>query len=231
MIRILVVEDEKDLNRLLCRFLNDRGYEAEGVFSGQEALDAIYGQHRDLLISDIMMPGMDGFALAKAVRQENEDLPILFLTARDDFTSKERGYDIGIDDYLVKPVEFEELLLHVKALLRRAKIASEKKISAGNLVLSEERTEVTVDGKMVELTLREFRILDRLLSSPGRTFTRSQLLDDYTGLENQSSLRTIDVHVTNLRAKLAQAGADGFEIKTVRGLGYKAQLSDGKEQK
>lgn len=227
MVKILVVEDETNLNRLLCRFLNEHGYEAEGVCSGKEAVEAMYVKHRDMLISDIMMPGMDGFALARTVREENADIPILFLSARDDFTAKEKGYGIGIDDYLVKPVEFEELLLHVRALLRRAKIMAEQKIQVGNLVIDEQSTEVRVDGKTIDLTLREFQILDKLLSNPGRTFTRSQLLDDYSGLEKETSIRTVDVHITNLRAKLA--GCDGFVIKTVRGLGYKVQILDPKE--
>lgn len=226
MIRILVVEDDADLNELQCRFLNDSGYAAFGVRSAGEALDALYSKTYDLIISDIMMPGMDGFQLAKLIRAENKEIPILFLTARDDFMSKEKGYDLGIDDYMVKPVNLNELLLHIKALLRRAKIAQVRRITIGNTVVDEEQTAVTVNGEAVSLTLREFQILYKLLSYPSRTFTRSQLMDDYSGAEKESGLRTVDVHITNLRQKLADS--DGFEIVTVRGLGYKARLNKAK---
>lgn len=144
------------------------------------------------------------------------------MTARDDFTSKERGYHLGIDDYLVKPIDLNELVLHVEVLLRRANIAAAKKLTVGNLVLDEDDVSATVDGVAVPLTLREFQILFKLLSYPKRTFTRSQLLDEFSGIESESGLRTVDVHITNLRAKLS--GCDSFQIVTVRGLGYKAVM-------
>lgn len=222
MIHILLSEDDRDLNRTVCRHLNNRGYHAVGVSDAAEALDQLYASHYDLIISDIMMPGMDGFQLAEAVRLLDKNIPILFMTARDDFTSKERGYRLGIDDYLVKPINLNELVLHVEALLRRANIAAEKKLVVGELVLDEDDVSATVNGDPVSLTLREFQILFKLLSYPKHTFTRSQLLDEFSGLESESGLRTVDVHITNLRAKFAHCSS--FQIVTVRGLGYKAVI-------
>lgn len=222
MIHILVVEDDQDLNQAVCRHLNARGYQTTGVLKATDAFDQLYASHVDLIISDIMMPGMDGFEFAETVREQDKNIPILFMTARDDFTSKERGYHLGIDDYLVKPIDLNELVLHVEALLRRANIAAEKKLVVGNLVLDEDEMSATVDGEPVTLTLREFQILFKLLSYPKRTFTRSQLLDEFSGIESESGLRTVDVHITNLRSKLS--GCTGFQIVTVRGLGYKAVI-------
>lgn len=223
MVHILVIEDDKDLNRTVCRYLEEHNYAATGVMRASEAFDRLYAGHFDLIISDIMMPETDGFALAETIREQDSHIPILFMTARDDFSAKERGYRLGIDDYMVKPIRLEELLLHIEALLRRANIAAEKKLTVGNLVLNEEEVSATVDGEPVTLTLREFQILFKLLSYPKRTFTRSQLLDEFSGIEKESGLRTVDVHITNLRAKLAHC--DAFKIVTVRGLGYKAVIA------
>ena len=222
MIHILVVEDDRDLNEAVCRHLSSRNYQATGVLQASDAFDQLYASHIDLIISDIMMPGMDGFAFAEAVRSQDKNIPILFMTARDDFSSKERGYRLGIDDYLVKPIDLNELVLHVEALLRRANIAAEKKLTVGELVLDEDEMSASVGGKPVTLTLREFQILFKLLSYPKRTFTRSQLLDEFSGIESESGLRSVDVHITNLRAKLSDCA--GFQIVTVRGLGYKAVI-------
>ena len=222
MIHILVVEDDRDLNEAVCRHLSSRNYRATGVLRASDAFDQLYASHIDLIISDIMMPGMDGFAFAEAVRSQDKNIPILFMTARDDFSSKERGYRLGIDDYLVKPIDLNELVLHVEALLRRANIAAEKKLTVGELVLDEDEMSASVGGKPVTLTLREFQILFKLLSYPKRTFTRSQLLDEFSGIESESGLRSVDVHITNLRAKLSDCA--GFQIVTVRGLGYKAVI-------
>lgn len=222
MIHILVVEDDRDLNEAVCRHLSSRNYQATGVLQASDAFDQLYASHIDLIISDIMMPGMDGFAFAEAVRSQDKNIPILFMTARDDFSSKERGYRLGIDDYLVKPIDLNELVLHVEALLRRANIAAEKKLTVGELVLDEDEMSASVGGKPVMLTLREFQILFKLLSYPKRTFTRSQLLDEFSGIESESGLRSVDVHITNLRAKLSDCA--GFQIVTVRGLGYKAVI-------
>ena len=222
MIHILVVEDDRDLNEAVCRHLSSRNYQATGVLQASDAFDQLYASHIDLIISDIMMPEMDGFAFAEAVRSQDKNIPILFMTARDDFSSKERGYRLGIDADLVKPIDLNELVLHVEALLRRANIAAEKKLTVGELVLDEDEMSASVGGKPVMLTLREFQILFKLLSYPKRTFTRSQLLDEFSGIESESGLRSVDVHITNLRAKLSDCA--GFQIVTVRGLGYKAVI-------
>ena len=222
LIHILVVEDDKDLNQTVCRHLTACGYQTTGVARAMDAFDQLYSNHIDLIISDIMMPEMDGFAFSEAVREQDKLIPILFMTARDDFASKEKGYHLGIDDYLVKPVDLNELVLHIEALLRRAHIAAAKKLTVGNLVLDEDGMTATADGQPIPLTLREFQILFKLLSYPKRIFTRSQLMDEFSGMENESGLRTVDVHITNLRAKLS--GCTGFQIVTVRGLGYKAVI-------
>ncbi|MFA9378298.1 MAG: response regulator transcription factor [Lachnotalea sp.] len=218
MIHILVVEDDKDLNQSVCKHLSNHQYHATGCLNVTEAYDSLYAEQYDLIISDIMMPGIDGYEFAQTVRQQNQNIPILFMTARDDFSSKQKGYRLGIDDYMVKPIDLEELILHIEALLRRANIAIQKKLIIGNLILDEDEVIATVDQVPIELTLREFQILFKLLSYPKRTFTRSQLLDEFNGLE--SGLRTVDVHITNLRSKFACC--DSFKIVTVRGLGYKA---------
>lgn len=225
MVHILLVEDDRELNHVVCRHLSMNDYQVFGCFSVQEAFDCLYEKQIDLIISDIMMPGTDGFEFAKAVRKQDENIPILFMTARDDFTSKQRGYRLGIDDYMVKPVDLDELLLRIEALLRRANIASRKKLVVGSLVLNEEEMSAEVDKQPVALTLREFQILFKLLSYPKRTFTRSQLLDEFSGFENESGLRSVDVHITNLRSKFSDC--KDFKIVTVRGMGYKAVIENG----
>lgn len=222
MIHILLVEDDKDLNMIVCRHLTSYNYQVTGALSAGEAFDALYAARYDLIISDVMMPGMDGFEFAKAVRQQDKNIPILFMTARDDFTSKERGYGLGIDDYLVKPVDLNELVLHVRALLRRAHIAAEKRLEIGCLVLDENSMNTTINGEPVEMTLREFQILFKLLSYPQQVLTRSQLMDEFSGFESESGLRTVDVYITKLRAKLTPCPS--VQIVTVRGLGYKAVI-------
>lgn len=222
MNKIIVVEDDERLNNTVCRFLNVNGFAVKGFLNPVDALNALYENLYDLIISDIMMPHIDGFDFAGRVREYNENIPILFMTARDDFASKERGYRLGIDDYMVKPVDLNEMVLHIKALLRRANIAQGKKLTVGNLVLDEESYCAAVDGKDIPLTAREFKILFKFLSYPNRAFTRSQILDEFTGLESDGGLRSVDVHITSLRQKIADC--TGFEIVTVRGIGYKAVL-------
>lgn len=220
MIRILVVDDDAKLNQSVCTYLNDSGYEAKGVLSAGSAYDAMYGSIYDLIISDIMMPGTDGFAFAKAVRGLNKSIPILFMSARDDLPAKQKGFDLGIDDYMVKPVDFSELLMRVRALLRRANIEASRKLTVGGLTLNADAMTAAVEGKEVPVTTREFNILYKLLSYPNHTFSRSQLMDEFWGVESDTSLRAVDVYITKLRDKFSNCG--GFEIKTVRGLGYKA---------
>ncbi|MFR8010558.1 MAG: response regulator transcription factor [Clostridia bacterium] len=222
MFKILVVEDDRELNRTVCSYLEQNGYEAVGCPDANTAYDAMYGNLFDLIISDIMMPGVDGFEFARTVRELNQEIPILFMTARDDFAAKQRGFRAGIDDYMVKPVDLEELLLRIGALLRRAKIAASKKLTAGGLTLDAEEHTAYLNREEVPVTVREFNLLYKLLSYPKKTFTRSQLMDEFWDSSSNSGPRTVDVYMTKLRDKFS--GCDDFEIVTVHGLGYKAVL-------
>ena len=222
MFRILVVEDDEELNHAVCSFLSRNGYEAKGCTDVNEAYNFMYGGTIfDMIISDIMMPRIDGFELAENVRQSNPHIPILFMTARDDLAAKQKGFKIGIDDYMVKPVDLEELLLRVGALLRRAGIAADKKIEIGELVLDASEHTAYLGGEEIGLTVREFNLIYKLLSYPKKTFTRSQLMDEFWEGDT-SGLRTVDVYMTKLRNKFSECGE--FEIVTVHGLGYKAVL-------
>ena len=222
MFQILVVEDDKDLNRTVCAFLNASGYKATGCLDANGAYDAMYGTVFDLIVSDIMMPGIDGFEFAKTVRSLNENTPILFMTARDDFASKQRGYRIGVDDYMVKPIDLDELFLRIGALLRRAKIASSRRLTVGSFSMDAEEHTAMLDDEEISLTNREFNILYKLLSYPKKTFTRQQLMDEFWDVDTDTTPRAVDVYMTKLRSKLA--GCEDFEIKTVHGLGYKVIL-------
>ena len=223
MFQILVVEDEPELNRTVCSYLNRNGYEATGCLSANEAYDAMFGGTPfDLILSDIMMPEIDGFEFAKTVRELDEEIPILFMTARDDFAAKQRGFKSGIDDYMVKPVDLDELLLRMEALMRRAKITASKKLTVGSLTLDAEERTAYVDGEEVPLTVREFNLLYKLLSYPKKTFTSSQLMDEFWDSTSSSGPRSVDVYMTKLRDKFSQC--DDFKIVTVHGLGYKAVL-------
>ena len=222
MIHILVIDDDKILNKTMCTYLNDCGFKTKGVFSANEAYDELYGSLYDLIISDIMLPGIDGFELADTIRGINKQIPILFVSAKDDLSSKQKGFRLGIDDYMVKPIELAELEMRVKALLRRANIEMERKLSVGNLVLDADGMTAEINGEEIAVTMREFNILYKLFSYPKKTFSRAQLMDEFWGLDSQAGLRAVDVYITKLREKFADC--DGFEIKTVRGLGYKAVL-------
>lgn len=222
MIHILVVDDDKKINQTVCAWLNDCGFEAKGVLSAAEAYDEMYNQLYELIISDIMMPEVDGFEFARTVREVNKRIPILFMSAKDDLPSKQKGFQLGIDDYMVKPIELAELEMRVRALLRRANIETERKLSVGNLVLDADGMTAEVDGEEIAVATREFNILYKLLSYPKKTFTRAQLMDEFWGVDSDTSLRAVDVYITKLRDKFSEC--DGFEIKTVRGLGYKAVL-------
>jgi len=222
MFKVLVVEDDGDLRKTVCSFLNHSGYEAIGCDGANEAYDALYEHTVDLIISDIMMPGVDGFEFAKTVRELNEEIPILFMTARDDIASKQRGFRIGVDDYMVKPIDLDELFLRVGALLRRAKIASSRKLEIGRFVMDADEHTAYLGDEEIALTNREFSILYKLLSYPKKTFTRTQLMDEFWGADSETAPRAVDVYMTKLRAKLADC--DDFELKTVHGLGYKAVI-------
>ena len=223
MINILVVEDDAKLNQMVCTFLNDSGFHAKGCLNANDAYDEMYNNLYELIISDIMMPEIDGFEFAQTVRQVNKRIPILFMSAKDDLPSKQKGFQLGIDDYMVKPVMLEELLMRVRALLRRDNIEMERKLVVGNLELDADAMSATIDGEEVPVTTREFNILYKLLSYPKKTFSRAQLMDEFWGIESETSLRAVDVYITKLRDKFSTC--DGFKIVTVRGLGYKAVLS------
>lgn len=222
MVHILVLEDDAKLNQTVCTYLNDSGFSAKGCLSANAAYDELYNHLYDVIVSDIMMPEVDGFEFAETVRKVNKTIPILFMSAKDDLPSKQKGFLLGIDDYMVKPIELDELLLRIRALLRRANIEMERKLTVGNLTLDADAVSATVAGEDVPVTTREFNILYKLLSYPNKTFSRAQLMDEFWGVESETSLRAVDVYITKLRDKFS--GCNGFEIKTVRGLGYKAVL-------
>ena len=219
MLKLLVVEDDKDLNRSVCTFLNRNGYEVSGCLNADDAYDAMYENVFDLIISDIMMPGIDGYEFAKTIRSLNSEIPILFMTARDDIHSMQKSYRIGIDEYMTKPISFDELLLRIGALLRRAKIVNSHRLVIGSFVMDLDEHTARLNGEEISLTIREFNILYKLLSYPKKTFSRQQLMNEFWDVGTTSGTRTVDVYMTKLRAKLADC--DDFEIQTVHGLGYK----------
>ena len=222
MIKILVAEDDKDLNRFVCACLRDNGYETAACFDGVEALERLETAKFDLILSDVMMPNMDGFDLAESIRVTDKTTPIIFMTAKDDKSSKMLGYRIGIDDYVVKPFDMDVLLMKIAAILRRAKIETEKELTVGNFSMNAEERIATVDGEEISLTVREFDLLFKFLSYPKKTFTRSALMEEFWDYDSSATSRTVDVYMAKLREKTANC--NGFEIVTVHGLGYKAVL-------
>lgn len=220
MVHVLVVEDDVRFNQIVCASLNAAGYAVQGCTNASEAFDAMHDSGADIIISDIMMPGIDGFEFVEDVRRINKRIPILLMTARDDLSAKRQGFRAGIDDYMVKPIDLDELLLRIEALLRRARIEDEKRLTVGKTVLDAEEVSVYVDGTPVTLTLREFQITYKLLSYPRRTFSRAQLMDEFWSGETSASLRAVDVYITRIREKFS--GCEDFKIVTVHGLGYKA---------
>ena len=222
MFKILVLEDDRDLNRTVCAYLKANGYDAIGSLDANDAYDVLYENVVDLIISDIMMPGVDGFEFVKTVRETNKTVPILFMTARDDFAAKQRGYRIGIDDFMVKPIDLDELLLRIGALLRRAGIAASRRLVVGSLTMDADERTACIGDEEVSLTVREFDLLYKLLSYPKKTFTRQQLMEEFWEAETSSGPRTVDVYMTKLRDKFAACG--DFKIVTVHGLGYKAVI-------
>ena len=222
MVTVLVVEDDEKLNKIVCASLDAHGYRSVGCLSANEAFDRMIDVKFDLIISDIMMPDIDGFKLATLVREQNKDIPILFMSARDDISAKQKGFRIGIDDYMVKPFDMEELMLRIGALLRRAHIQYEKKLTVGSLTMNADEMTAYLNDTEVPLTVKEFQVLFKLLSNPKIAFTRNQLMDDIWGLETGTTPRSVDVYITSLREKFAEC--KDFEIVTVYRLGYKAVL-------
>ena len=220
MVHVLVVEDDVKLNQIVCASLNAAGYTAHGCLNAQDAFDTLFAGGIDLIVSDIMMPGTDGFELVSHVRSVDKKIPILLMTARDDMAAKQRGFRAGVDDYMDKPIDVDELLLRIEALLRRARIEAEKRLVIGSLILDAEEMSAYVGGEEIALTVREFNIVYKLLSYPRRTFSRAQLMDEFWSGETSASLRAVDVYITRIREKFS--ACEDFKIVTVHGLGYKA---------
>lgn len=224
MFRILVVEDDADLRELFCRTLVKNDFIALPAENADKALEIIDTEYVDLIISDVMMPGMDGFELTKELREARIDVPVLIITAKGDITDKQEGFGAGADDYMVKPVDLKEMIMRVTALLRRAKSASEKKLSFGSFVLEYGTWTVTDAAGSQVLPQKEFQLLYKLLSYPGQIFTRQQILDDIWGIEEDVDPHTLDVHISRLRERFRDN--PDFRIVTLRGLGYRAVKND-----
>lgn len=222
MAKILLVEDDKDLNKTVEIFLKSEGFDVECCFNGIEALSLLQNNLFDLVITDIMMPNLDGFGLAEKIRENSKQLPIIFMTAKDDKLSKQLGFKLEIDDYITKPFDMDELIMRTKAILRRSQVNHDKKISIGNLLMDSEEHTAYVGGKEISFTVREFDMLFKLLQNPKKTFTRSQLMDEFWDYDSSATSRTVDVYMAKLREKTSIC--NGFEIVTVHGLGYKVVL-------
>ncbi|MBQ8909213.1 MAG: response regulator transcription factor [Clostridia bacterium] len=222
MAKILIVEDDFDMRTVVADFLEASDYNVKSAGNGEEGLLLIENDNFDLIISDIMMPKMDGFTFLERVRKARNQTPVIFMTARDDKFSKQLGYKLGVDDYIVKPFDLDELVLKVGAILRRTKIAERKDLTVGNLKLDKEEHTAYLDGEELALTVREFDLLYKLLSYPKKTFTRSSLMEEFWDYDSSATSRTVDVYMAKLRDKTS--GCDGFEIVTVHGLGYKVVL-------
>lgn len=220
MFNILVVEDDKNLRKLISATLKQNGYNSLMAEDGEIALDIIDKEHIDLVISDIMMPKLDGYNLVKALRDSGYNMPILMVTAKEMFEDKRKGFNVGADDYMVKPIDINEMILRVGALLRRAKISNEHRLSIGDIILDYDSISVSRHEDSVTLPKKEFYLLFKLLSYPNVIFTRRQLLDEIWGMDNEVDERTVDVHIKRLRERYDSCTE--FEIVTVRGLGYKA---------
>ncbi len=220
MLKILVAEDNADLRQLMRIYLRRAGYEVYEAADGLQALDLLNTTSIHLMIVDIMMPHMDGLDLVSTLRSANITIPVLIVTAKETLDDKRTGFRAGADDYLVKPVDMEEMLLHVEALLRRARLSNEHLIQIGETILDEDQLCVFSAGQQIELRPKEFQLLQHLLASSGKIFTRQVLMDEIWGYESETDPRTVDVHIKRLREKLGQN--EDFSIETVRGLGYKA---------
>ena len=224
MFNILVVEDDKNLKKLMTTYLKKNGYITYEANNGEEALDILDKSYIDLIISDIMMPKIDGYELTKELRQAKYEIPIMLITAKGEIEDKKTGFLLGADDYMVKPINMEEMILRVKVLLKRAKSANEKKIKIGNVILDYKSLSISKKEKNYNLAQKEFYLLYKLLSTPNTIYTRQELIEEIWGLESDSDYRTVDVHIKRIREKLKEI--EEFEIITVRGIGYKAIIKN-----
>ncbi len=223
MFNILVIEDNKNMRKLICATLKQNGYSTFEAEDGEIGLDVLDTNHIDLIICDIMMPNMDGYEFTKTLRDGNCEIPIIIVTAKEQLEDKKMGFSIGADDYMVKPIDFEELILRIGAILRRSKIVNDHKITIGDTTLDYNSLSVTYLGESNTLPKKEFYLLFKLVSSPDTIFTRRQLLDEIWGMESMADERTVDVHIKRIREKYKNS--KDFEIVTVRGLGYKAVVN------
>ena len=223
MFNILVIEDNKNMRKLICATLKQNGYSTFEAEDGEVGLDVLDNTHIDLIICDIMMPNMDGYEFTETLREGHCEIPIIIVTAKEQLEDKKKGFSVGADDYMVKPIDFEELILRIGAILRRSKIVNDHKITIGNTVLDYNSLSVTVDGECNTLPKKEFYLLFKLVSSPDTIFTRRQLLDEIWGMESLADERTVDVHIKRIRERYRDS--KDFEIVTVRGLGYKAVVN------
>ncbi len=226
MFKILVVEDDKNLRKLITTCLRREQYKTYEATNGVEALEVLDTNYIDLIVTDIMMPKMDGYELVRELRNAKFNTPILLITAKSTINDKKEGFYLGADDYMVKPIDIEELSLRVKALLKRAKLTAEQKIKIGKLVINYNQLSVVKEDKSYTLAQKEFYLLYKLLSNPDKIFTRQELMEEIWGLENESDYRTVDVHIKRIREKLADVNE--FEIVTVRGIGYKSIINGEK---
>ena len=224
MVKILIAEDDKDLNEIVSSYLKNAQYQVYSFYNGIDALNEFHNNKFDLVLSDIMMPLCDGFELAKQIREEDKKIPILFMSARDDKPSKQIGYKVGIDDYITKPFDLEELVLKINAIIRRLNINNTTILEIGNLKMDSEEHMAYVDEEELTLTVREFDILYKMLSYPKKTFTRSKLMEEFWDYDSSATSRTVDVYLSKLREKTKNC--DSFEIITVHGLGYKVVLNE-----
>lgn len=224
MLNILVVEDNASLRNLMCVYLKRAGYNALEAENGQQALDIMDVKHVHLLIVDVMMPVMDGYELTAALREADYDQPILMATAKEAFEDKRMGFKYGADDYMVKPIDMEELLLRVEALLRRANITDKNILKIGDCILDETSLTVSYHGTSITLRQKEFRLLHKLVTYPGKIFTRQMLMDEIWGYDSETNQRSVDVHIKRVREKLSMIPT--IDLITVRGLGYKAVIHE-----
>ena len=227
MFRILVVEDDKSLNKMICTKLNREEYLTFPAFDGEEAIEIMDKEHIDLIVTDIMMPRMNGYELIRLLRGTSYFLPILIITAKDQIEDMEKAFSAGTDDYMIKPINLKEMVLRIQALLRRAQLENEKKVTIGNTELDYESLTMTINGESYELPPKEFYLLFKLLNNPGKIFTRTELLEEIWGVDSDSDERNVDAHIKKIRKKIGE-GTE-FDIETVRGLGYKAVINNRKE--
>lgn len=220
MFHILVIDDDKNTRYLMKEILEDAGYEVYSAINGEEAFDVLINNHIDLVIVDIMMPKMDGYEFTQSLREFDKELPILMASAKQSIDDRKKGFKLGIDDYMSKPIDSEELLLHIKALLRRANMLNEKKLQIGDVILDYDSLTVSRLDEVYELPQKEFYLLFKLLSYPNKIFTRIQLMDEIWGVDCETSSDTLSVHILRLRKKFEHW--DEFKIESIRGLGYKA---------